>query len=90
MSSSTRHEPSSREDRINQAIAAYLQAAERGEQPDKEEFLAWHAEIAAELKSFFANQAGFQHAASEMASCPLEPRLAARGSAQPLATQSES
>jgi serine/threonine protein kinase len=60
--SSTPHEPSSREQRVDEAIAAYLQVVERGENPDQEEFLAGYPGIAAELKSFFANQGAFQQA----------------------------
>jgi hypothetical protein len=60
--SSTPHDPSSHENRVNEAIAAYLQAVERGENSDREKFLAEHADVAVELKSFFINQAEFQQA----------------------------
>ena len=61
--SSTPHEPSSREERVNEAIAAYLQAVERGENPDREKFLAEHPDLAAELKSFFTDRECFQQEA---------------------------
>jgi len=48
------NESSSREDRVNEAIAAFLEAVERGEAPNREKFLAEHADIAAEVRSFFA------------------------------------
>jgi serine/threonine protein kinase len=56
-------ERSSREQRVNDAIAAYLQAVERGEAPTRSEFLAAHADLADELQSFFANQSQFRRAA---------------------------
>jgi serine/threonine protein kinase len=63
--SSTPDEPSSREQRVNEAIAVYLQAVERGENPDRDKFLTDHLDIAPELKSFFANQDVFQQAAGK-------------------------
>src|SRR5262245_23067579 len=57
-------ESSSRDDRVNEAIAAYLQAVERGETPDRERFLAEYADIAAELNSFFTNHAEFRQLAN--------------------------
>jgi WD40 repeat protein len=47
---------SSREQRVNEAIAAYLQALESGQAPDRDDFLRRHADVAAELRSFFADQ----------------------------------
>ncbi len=72
--SSTPHEPSSREQRVNEAIAAYLQAVERGKSPEQEEFIAQYAEIAVELKSFFANQADFQLAGANGVNKPASDR----------------
>jgi WD40 repeat protein/tRNA A-37 threonylcarbamoyl transferase component Bud32 len=68
--SSTPHEPSSREERVNEAIAAYLEAVERGESPDREKLLADHPDIAAELNSFIANQAQFQQDAGSLRPVP--------------------
>jgi serine/threonine protein kinase/formylglycine-generating enzyme required for sulfatase activity len=77
--SSTPHEPSSGEERVNEVIAAYLQAIERGGIPDQEKLLADHPDIAAELKSFFANRECFQQAAGELVQRPAsdtdEPTL---------------
>src|SRR5262245_47045966 len=56
-------ESSSRDYRVNEAIAAYLQAVERGETPDRERFLAEYADIAGELNSFFTNHAEFRQLA---------------------------
>jgi serine/threonine-protein kinase len=50
--------PSSREDtdeRLGDAIAEYLLAAESGKTPGRTEFLSLHPEIASELEAFFAN-----------------------------------
>jgi len=47
---------SSREDRVNEAIAAYLDAVERGEPPDRDKFLADHADLAAEWNTFLASR----------------------------------
>ena len=61
------------DDRVNEAIAEYLEAVERGETPDRKKFLAEHADIAAELDSFLGNAAEFKlHAGGS-----LESRLQA-------------
>jgi serine/threonine protein kinase len=59
---------SSREERVNAAIAAYLEAADAGRPPDRREFLARHPDIAAELEAFFADRDRFQRLAA-----PLPP-----------------
>src|SRR5262245_38827310 len=66
--SSTPDEPSSREERVNEAIAAYLEAVERGESPEK--FLAEHPDIAPDLNSFIADQAQFQQDAGSLLPAP--------------------
>jgi len=45
-----------REERVDEAIAAYLQAIERGETLDREQFLAAHPDIAEELRAFFGDR----------------------------------
>ena len=50
------NESPSREDRVNEAIAAFLQAVERGEKPDLARFVAGHADLAAEWNSFLASR----------------------------------
>jgi len=62
------NEPSAREQRVNEAIAAYLEAMDAGEAPDPKEFIAAHGDISAELNSFFTNRAEFERMAE-----PLQP-----------------
>jgi WD40 repeat protein len=45
-----------REQRVNEIIADYLKAVESGERPDRTELLRQHADLASELRSFFADQ----------------------------------
>jgi WD40 repeat protein len=56
-------EPSSsseREDRVNEIIAAYLEAREAGRQPSPDEWLGRYPEVAAELASFLADKEQFE------------------------------
>jgi tRNA A-37 threonylcarbamoyl transferase component Bud32 len=53
------HDPGSsseREKRLNEVLAAYLEAAQAGQQVNQEEWLARHPDLAGELAEFFANQ----------------------------------
>jgi serine/threonine protein kinase len=65
---------SARDERVNEILAEYLEAVEAGRAPDRQAFLAQHAEFAAELSAFFANQDQFAHAAGQLA--PAAPRAA--------------
>src|SRR5271166_2469081 len=47
---------SEREKRLNEVLAAYLDAVEAGQQPRQEEWIARYPDLAAELTEFFANQ----------------------------------
>jgi WD40 repeat protein/tRNA A-37 threonylcarbamoyl transferase component Bud32 len=60
------NETSLREERVNEAIAAYLEAADAGRPPDRREFLARHTDIAAELEAFFADRDRFQRLAAPL------------------------
>jgi tRNA A-37 threonylcarbamoyl transferase component Bud32 len=60
------------EDRINEAIAEYLDAVDRGQTPGQDQFLAQHAEIRDELTSFLANQALVRNIAGQIP--PSSPR----------------
>ena len=62
------NQPSIREQRVNEAIAAYLEAVDAGEAPDPSEFVAQHGDIATELESFFTNRDEFERMAE-----PLQP-----------------
>src|SRR5262245_28250450 len=46
----------SREQRLNEALAAYLEAAEAGRAPDRAEWLAAHPDLADDLAAFLDNQ----------------------------------
>jgi hypothetical protein len=60
------HNDESRDDRVNEAIASFLDARDRGESPDPRAFLDRHPDIAKEISQFFANQAMFAKAAGEL------------------------
>jgi serine/threonine-protein kinase len=45
----------SREQRVDEAIAAYLAAEDQGRAPDRQEFLAGYPDLESELESFFAD-----------------------------------
>ncbi len=61
---------SEREQRLQDVLAAYLQAVEAGQQPDRDEWLTKHPEVAAELRSFFANQDDFARLAEPLSAAP--------------------
>jgi WD40 repeat protein len=51
------HEASSRDQKLQDVLVAYLEAAEKGQPPDPQELLQRHPEFAAELADFLANRA---------------------------------
>jgi len=53
----------SREHRIDQAVAQYLQAIEVGKPLEREAWLARHTDLRADLERFLADQSAFRHAA---------------------------
>jgi serine/threonine-protein kinase len=67
-------DPSSRRDeRVNEAIAAFLEAAEAGRAPDREAFLARYPDLADELRAFLADRERFRQAAEQLCSAPSVP-----------------
>src|SRR5262245_47480480 len=54
--SSRASDPTEREERLHEVLVAYLEAAEAGREPGREELLADHPEFAAELAEFFAGR----------------------------------
>jgi WD40 repeat protein len=55
-----------REQPVDAIIAAYLQALQAGQTPDREALLQAHADLEAELRSFFADQDRFQEMAAPL------------------------
>ncbi len=51
-----RAEPLELDERLDEVVVAYLEAVERGEVPDRSEWLARFPEFAAQLAEFFADQ----------------------------------
>jgi predicted Ser/Thr protein kinase len=54
-----RHESSAHERRVDEAIAAYLEAERAGRAPDPADWLARHPDLADELRSFLADREHF-------------------------------
>ncbi|HEY7426130.1 MAG TPA: serine/threonine-protein kinase, partial [Gemmataceae bacterium] len=76
MSSNSR-EPSSREGRLNEVLAAYLAAVEAGRSPNRDALLRQHPEFSTELRDFFAD-----HDRMRRATAPVRAPLSA-SDAQP-------
>ena len=68
---STSESSSVRDQRVNEILPEYLEAVEKGHPPDRDDFLSRHAEFAAELSAFFANQEQFAQAAGQLGAAPL-------------------
>ncbi len=61
---------SERDERFQDVLASYLQAVEAGQQPDRDDWLAKHPDMAKELRSFFANQDDFARRAEPLSAAP--------------------
>src|SRR3954447_3162946 len=65
------------EDRVNEAIAAYLEAARTGPMPSRQEWLRRYPDLAAELQTFFADKEHFDRLAAPIPAAQ-EPTLPPR------------
>src|SRR5579885_2266371 len=63
---------STREGRRDEAVAEYLLALDAGQRPDRDDWLARHADVAEELRAFFADQERLTRLAGPLKS--LAPR----------------
>jgi WD40 repeat protein len=59
-----------REERVNEAIAAYLDAAEAGPVPDRDAFLARYPDLADDLRAFLDDRDRFARAAPRLGAAP--------------------
>jgi serine/threonine-protein kinase len=70
-------ESNSRAERVNEAIAEYLEAVDAGRVPDAKAFLAAHSEIATDLQAFLSDRQQFaalaQGIAPPIAEAPTVP-----------------
>ncbi len=57
MSQSSAEDSADRERRLDEILVAYLRAEDAGLRPDKNEFIARHPDLAAELEEYFRDQA---------------------------------
>jgi serine/threonine protein kinase len=55
-----------REERLNQALLAYVEAREAGREPDRSQFLASHPDFSSELEEFFASHDEVERLANAM------------------------
>jgi hypothetical protein len=87
--------PDAREDRVNEAIADYLELVRTTGTPDAEQFIAAHPDVAAELRAFLSDRQKFEDlmgAVDRVAGlriCDSPTLVATRGDAAP-ATQPDS
>jgi WD40 repeat protein len=75
------NESLSREQRLQELLAAYLQDVEAGKNPDREELLAQHPDLAADLHSFLAENDKMRRLVDQHEAATLAPELSADATA---------
>jgi WD40 repeat protein len=83
-------DPSEREARLDDVIAAYLEAVEAGQSPDRGAWLARHPDLAGDLEQFFANHDRMARAGEPLrAVAAVEPPSAEEATLPPAATPAD-
>ena len=67
------NDSSAREQRVDEVIAAYLEALDAGQTPDPNDFIAQHRDIADDLEAFFANRDRFERLAEPLQAAASVP-----------------
>jgi WD40 repeat protein len=80
--------PPCREERVNEAIAAYLEAAEAGQAPDRADFLTRHPDLANDLRAFLDDRERFAQAAGQLGPEPAGLPTLAPAAAHPATVRS--
>jgi tetratricopeptide (TPR) repeat protein len=75
-----------REERLDEAAAAYLEAVENGQRPQREEWLARYPDLADELAQFIDDQEKVQRWTDPIRPAPGRDLLAGAAGSDPLAT----
>ncbi|MDP6720122.1 MAG: hypothetical protein QGF59_15790, partial [Pirellulaceae bacterium] len=60
------NDSSARERRVDEVIAAYLEAVDAKQTPERNDFIAQHRDIADDLEAFFANRDQFERLAEPL------------------------
>jgi tRNA A-37 threonylcarbamoyl transferase component Bud32 len=76
-------DPAIREQHLDHIIAAYLEAERSGHASTAEELVGQHPDLAAELKSFFADRERFKRMAEPIPVVPISPPTMAETPARP-------
>jgi WD40 repeat protein len=79
-----------RDEQLGEILAAWIEAAERGQPPDSAEWLARHAEFASELQEFLDNRARLQAAAEPLCQAVQVKAVAPSSSDTPHSMSQES
>jgi serine/threonine protein kinase len=77
------HHDSEREERLNQLLLAYVEAAQDGRAPDRRQLLTGHPEFALELSEFFALRDQIDRLAAPLREVALASALSSRMAASP-------